>query len=293
MHTANCIAFRCELHLCSPVCDAESACLAAGRLRSRTVGRRRETAPAAAAPEDHLRRHVRPILREHCYTCHNQDTAKSDLAMDSYAKLMAGGSSGEVVIAGRSGRLAFVGAGLATRKCPTCRRSRTSSPTPSWRSIRSGSRAGRWRTPARKRGDQEKAVVRVGDQRRRRASRAGPPPCREHLWRAAGRLHAASGAVTALAASPWAPLVAIAGQKRSLLYNTDTLEDARRVAVSRRDALLPAVQPQRLAAVGRRRPRRPIRLRRGVRRENRAAGRSRSATSSTWCWPATSTTISR
>ena len=31
-------------------------------------------------------------------------------------------------------------------------------------------------------------------------------------------------AVTALAASPWAPLVAVAGQKQVLLYNTDTLD---------------------------------------------------------------------
>src|SRR3954468_1888612 len=44
--------------------------------------------------------HVRPILREHCFTCHNQSMAKGGLVMESYAKLMAGGASGEVVIAG-------------------------------------------------------------------------------------------------------------------------------------------------------------------------------------------------
>src|SRR5256885_5951928 len=32
------------------------------------------------------------------------------------------------------------------------------------------------------------------------------------------------GATTALAASPWAPLVAVAGQKQISLYNTDTLQ---------------------------------------------------------------------
>ena len=34
----------------------------------------------------------------------------------------------------------------------------------------------------------------------------------------------ATNALTALAVSPWAPLVAIGGQKQILLYNTETLE---------------------------------------------------------------------
>src|SRR5690242_2726805 len=29
--------------------------------------------------------HIQAIFREHCYTCHSQDTAKSDLALDSYS----------------------------------------------------------------------------------------------------------------------------------------------------------------------------------------------------------------
>ncbi len=44
--------------------------------------------------------HVRPILREHCATCHNQDAKKSDLAIDTFAALMHGGASGEVVAPG-------------------------------------------------------------------------------------------------------------------------------------------------------------------------------------------------
>ena len=43
--------------------------------------------------------HVRPILREHCFTCHNQNSAKSGLALDSYARAREGGSSGEVLVA--------------------------------------------------------------------------------------------------------------------------------------------------------------------------------------------------
>ena len=41
--------------------------------------------------------HIQPIFREHCFTCHGQDTAKSDLSLDNYAAAMRGGASGEVV----------------------------------------------------------------------------------------------------------------------------------------------------------------------------------------------------
>jgi len=42
----------------------------------------------------------RPILREHCFSCHSADKQESGLQLDSYQKAMAGGSSGEVVLPG-------------------------------------------------------------------------------------------------------------------------------------------------------------------------------------------------
>ncbi len=44
--------------------------------------------------------HIKPILREHCTSCHNANDKKSGLALDSYQALMAGGSGGEVVVEG-------------------------------------------------------------------------------------------------------------------------------------------------------------------------------------------------
>ena len=41
--------------------------------------------------------HVRPILREHCFNCHNQNKATNDLALDSYERLRKGGASGEAI----------------------------------------------------------------------------------------------------------------------------------------------------------------------------------------------------
>jgi hypothetical protein len=41
--------------------------------------------------------HVKPIFREHCTACHSESDKESDLALDSYAGTLAGGSSGEVI----------------------------------------------------------------------------------------------------------------------------------------------------------------------------------------------------
>src|SRR5688572_23184059 len=43
---------------------------------------------------------VRQIFRDHCFNCHSQGRAKSDLELDTYAATMRGGAGGEVVLAG-------------------------------------------------------------------------------------------------------------------------------------------------------------------------------------------------
>lgn len=53
--------------------------------------------PAAKITYDE---HVRPIFREHCFSCHNQDTKKSDLSLASFAGAMQGGSTGAIISAG-------------------------------------------------------------------------------------------------------------------------------------------------------------------------------------------------
>src|SRR5690606_22327352 len=55
---------------------------------------------ADSAPKVTYDDHVRPILRQHCFTCHGSEQKKSDLALDNYSTAMAGGASGEVLFAG-------------------------------------------------------------------------------------------------------------------------------------------------------------------------------------------------
>src|SRR5438552_4079801 len=63
-----------------------------------SLGRAQDAKPAA--PKVTYDEHVRPILREHCFSCHSADKQESGLQLDSYQKAMAGGSSGEVVLPG-------------------------------------------------------------------------------------------------------------------------------------------------------------------------------------------------
>ena len=53
------------------------------------------TGPAAPAADKKITydEHVRAIFREHCFSCHSADKQESGLALDSYQKTMAGGSS--------------------------------------------------------------------------------------------------------------------------------------------------------------------------------------------------------
>ena len=44
--------------------------------------------------------HIKPIFREHCSSCHNNNAKKGGLSLETYQSTMSGGSSGEVLSAG-------------------------------------------------------------------------------------------------------------------------------------------------------------------------------------------------
>jgi hypothetical protein len=45
-------------------------------------------------------KNVRPVLAEHCYSCHGAEKAKSGLRLDSREAVLRGTDAGKVVIAG-------------------------------------------------------------------------------------------------------------------------------------------------------------------------------------------------
>ena len=58
---------------------------------------------AAAAPSSKIsyEEHIRPILKARCFKCHSDDEQKADLNLQTYAATMKGGSGGEALLPGK------------------------------------------------------------------------------------------------------------------------------------------------------------------------------------------------
>lgn len=73
----------------------------------------------AAEPPD-FNTHILPIFNRYCTACHNPDEAEGKLVLDTYEKLLAGGSRGPSIAPGKSGqsRLVLLLEGRAKPKMP-------------------------------------------------------------------------------------------------------------------------------------------------------------------------------
>jgi len=166
--------------------------------------------------------HISEIFRSQCFKCHNQDRKKGGLALNTYGLAMEGGSSGKVIKPGEPGSsrlLALIshleephmppkGGKMADGILETVRK---------W--IAGGApenKSSKIKLPARPR-----LELSVSEPT---AKPKGPPPMPRGLSLEPVMRTQQTSSVTAIACSPWAPLVAVAGQKQVLLYNTDTSE---------------------------------------------------------------------
>jgi hypothetical protein len=165
---------------------------------------------------------VMPVLRQHCLNCHGNDKQKGDLNLATYAAMQKGGSSGAVVIPGdpSKSRIYSLSAHLDEPKMPP---SGNKMPDPQLALLKLWVEQGGRENS----GSMVKVVpkaVDIGLKSVVKGRPTGAPP-----MPAAGKLALdpfvkarRPGAVIALAASPWAPLVAVGGQKQVLLYNSDS-----------------------------------------------------------------------
>jgi len=166
--------------------------------------------------------HVQPLLRKHCLNCHNPDKAKSDLDVSTYGALMTGGASGEAVKPGNPNQSLLYrvtnhevepnmppkGPKIPEAELATLKK---------W--IEGGApetAVGAAKTASRK-VDIDPVAVTIGKP-------DGPPPMPGKLPTVSLAKTARPHPVTAMAASPWAPLLAVAGHERVLLYDTDSLK---------------------------------------------------------------------
>lgn len=165
--------------------------------------------------------HVLPVLRKHCLNCHNADKAKSDLDVSTYQALMTGGASGEAVKPGNAGQslLYRVTAHEVEPSMPP----KGKIPDADLALIKAWIDAGAPDTAvgaaksAARKLDIDPVAVSLGKP-------TGPPPMPGNLPPVPPAKTVRPHAVTAMAASPWAPLLAVAGHERVLLYHTDTLK---------------------------------------------------------------------
>ncbi len=165
--------------------------------------------------------HVRPILRQHCFSCHNQNEKKGGLALDSYASTMEGGAGGEVVFDGdgSSSRIWQLMAHEDTPVMPPGQDKLPGELTDTVKAWIDGGLLENAGSKAKKKKTNALAFSSSAD-----GKPEGPPPMPETVWKQPSVTTDRPAAATSIRTSPWAPLVAIGGQDQVVLYNTDSGE---------------------------------------------------------------------
>lgn len=165
--------------------------------------------------------HVVPVLESSCLNCHNADETKGGLDLSSYAAAMAGGSGGQIVQPGSPdrSRLYTLSAHLEEPHMPPNKPKIDQAHLDVFkRWIEDGLLETKGSKAKKSTGPTLAATVEVtGD-------RPKEPAMPKHLLLEPEVVPERGSAVTALASSPWAPVVAIGGQKQVLLYRTEPLE---------------------------------------------------------------------
>ncbi len=167
--------------------------------------------------------HVLPIFKEHCTACHDQDKKRSGLRLDNYTAVMEGGSSGAVVKAGdpEASTLYRVTAHKVEPFMPP------KSPPISAAKI---DLIQKWIAGGAPENAGSKVVVMNRPKtdftlsKVERGKPATPPMPSQPLPLDPLVRTSRTTAVTAMATNPWSSLVAVAGQKQVLLYNSSSLD---------------------------------------------------------------------
>jgi hypothetical protein len=165
--------------------------------------------------------HVLPLVEQHCAKCHNPDKKKGDLDLTSYSGALKGGGSGVVVVSGNPDSSKIIKA-LTHAEEPNMPPNKPPLPEKELAVFRKWIAGGLLETSGSKAIAAKPSVdltLKLSDA----GKPDGPPPMPKELP-IEPVVHTVRGyAINGLAASPWAPLVAVAGQKQILLYNTTNL----------------------------------------------------------------------
>ena len=176
---------------------------------------------ACAEDAVNFEENVKPILKSQCNQCHNPDKAKGGLDMSTLSALLRGSSSGAIVAPGDpDGSSLFLS--MAHKHEPFMPKDGDMRPAAELEVVKKWIAGGL----IERRGGTARAVEKskldfvvpslAG------VKPEGPPPMPLESYGAPVFVSDKANAVRAMAASPWAPLVAIGGESQIVLYNSET-----------------------------------------------------------------------
>lgn len=173
-----------------------------------------------SAPKINYEEQIKPIFRDNCFLCHNQNQAKSDLALDNYGAMMRGGASGAIIEPGDpdNSRLWLM---VNHEDTPAMPPEKDKLPEATLALIKQWIAAGAPESAGSKVKLKKKANLALASTGGS-AKPEGPAAMPMGLLRQPVVYTAQGGAATVLATSPWAPLAALGGEHQVLLYNTDS-----------------------------------------------------------------------
>lgn len=178
--------------------------------------------PAHAAEKITYQDNILPLIEANCSKCHNEDKKKADLDLTSYQGALKGSGSGPVLLSGNPDGSKLLKA-LSHSEEPYMPPNRPRLADKDLDTVR------KWIAGGLLENAGGKAVAAAGPaldfslKPEDLGKPEGPPPMPKNFPLAQPVHTTHLSPVIGLAASPWAPLVAIAGQKQVLLYNTDTM----------------------------------------------------------------------
>ncbi len=167
--------------------------------------------------------HIFPIFEQSCLNCHNPDKQKGGLDLSNYSGTIAGGSGGKIAEPGDGGGSTIFASVTHTgeNKMPPKGDKIDKNQADLIRAWVDGGLLETKDSTAKKVG---KPKIDLAMQINPNAKPDGPPPMPEHLSLEPVVVGLRSSAIAEMAASPWAPILAVTGQKQVLLYNTGNLQ---------------------------------------------------------------------
>ncbi len=167
--------------------------------------------------------HIKPLFRQHCLKCHGDDKQKADLNLQSYGAALKGGSGGQALVAGRSSQSLLFQS--VTDPDEDSRMPPNKPPLPKEQI----DLIQKWIDTGLRESSESSSMVKERDTsfaptKNAGANRPEIPAMPENLPSVELPETQRPMAVLAMDTSPWAPLLAVAGQEHVRFIHTSTGE---------------------------------------------------------------------